>query len=209
MKYIAGWDAAGIAMRLFRALAFVLLAYSAFWVAAYRGLWYDAHVFARSSPAFEFSAGDFHLSGVTGNVHGTVACTLERFVLLLECPGIRCCICRRARLVTKRRTFIELNMQRWVQRRLLGTSTVLIDRSIMEPYCCMDLYRAHIIVQEKTCRETLVVALHCSSPPSCTRRVPCVLWSQREKYTRAKLVYADSVHVFRESAMISLQQYTV
>ncbi|CAM9835212.1 unnamed protein product [Scytosiphon promiscuus] len=47
----------------FRVVAFGLLAYSAFWVAAYRGLWYDSHVFARKSSAFEFSQGDFYASG--------------------------------------------------------------------------------------------------------------------------------------------------
>lgn len=47
----------------FRVLAYALLAYSAFWVTAYRGLWYDSHVFARKSPAFEFQVGDFFVSG--------------------------------------------------------------------------------------------------------------------------------------------------
>ena len=47
----------------FRLLAYALLAYSAFWVAAYRGLWYDSHVFARKSSAFEFKVGDFFVSG--------------------------------------------------------------------------------------------------------------------------------------------------
>lgn len=47
----------------FRVLAFALLAYAAFWTAAYRGLWYDAHVFARKSPAFEFQVGDFSVEG--------------------------------------------------------------------------------------------------------------------------------------------------
>lgn len=47
----------------FRVVAYGLLAYAAFWVAAYRGLWYDSHVFARKSSAFEFSQGDFTASG--------------------------------------------------------------------------------------------------------------------------------------------------
>lgn len=48
----------------FRLVAYALLAYTAFWVAAYRGLWYDSHVFARKSPAFEFQVGDFSMSGM-------------------------------------------------------------------------------------------------------------------------------------------------
>lgn len=48
----------------FRLLAYALLAYTAFWVAAYRGLWYDSHVFARKSSAFEFDVGDFSVSGM-------------------------------------------------------------------------------------------------------------------------------------------------
>ncbi|CAM9161669.1 unnamed protein product [Ectocarpus sp. 12 AP-2014] len=47
----------------FRVLGLALLAYTAFWVAAYRGLWYDGHVFARKSSAFEFNQGDFYVSG--------------------------------------------------------------------------------------------------------------------------------------------------
>eukprot|EP00752_Nemacystus_decipiens_P001741 g1684.t1 len=53
----------GSAMIGFRLLAWALLAYSAFWVAAYRGLWYDSHVFARKSSAFEFQVGGFSVSG--------------------------------------------------------------------------------------------------------------------------------------------------
>lgn len=46
-----------------RFVAYALLAYTAFWVAAYRGLWYDSHVFARKSAAFEFDVGDYSVSG--------------------------------------------------------------------------------------------------------------------------------------------------
>ncbi|CAM9603137.1 unnamed protein product [Hapterophycus canaliculatus] len=48
---------------VFRVVAFGVLAYSTFWVAAYRGLWYDGHVFARKSSAFAFSQGTFSASG--------------------------------------------------------------------------------------------------------------------------------------------------
>lgn len=47
----------------FRALAFAFLAYTSFWIAAYRGVWYDRAVFARKDSTFAFSRGDIDVSG--------------------------------------------------------------------------------------------------------------------------------------------------
>ena len=66
-------------MICFRMLAYALLAYSAFWIATYRGLWYDSHVFARKSSAFEFQVGDFFVSGERFGI------CVVRLSVLLDC----------------------------------------------------------------------------------------------------------------------------
>jgi len=61
--YIVGLSTGRGVMIGLRVLAICLLTYAGLWVAAYRGLWYDAHVFARKSPMFEFQVGDFSVEG--------------------------------------------------------------------------------------------------------------------------------------------------
>lgn len=51
------------AMKGFRGVACLLIVCGAVWVASYRSVWYDNHVFARKDPALEFSAGDVLVRG--------------------------------------------------------------------------------------------------------------------------------------------------